>query len=139
MNFLIEGSVGIRFEGKHFDLHSFFSIDKFIVNPGEGAVILEFVPIGDFKNESHNVKILGLQFSMISYLEFSPSFCANASDSLEEFGFKAPWDRDDNWLKTFEQSNAGDHLFIRLSSLEFFRIQCAEICVFLNRDRHKLG
>jgi hypothetical protein len=131
-NFAFEGNVGIRFEGKHFDLHSFFSLVGFVVNPVNGTVLLEFRSIKEFIDKAHDVQILKLEFSEIGYLEFSPGFCTNTTDSLEEFGFKSPDDRDDNWLKTLEQAEPGDHLFVRLSSLEFFRVHCSETRVIIN-------
>ena len=124
-NFAFEGNVGIRFEGKHFDLHSFFCLTKFVVNPAKGTVLLEFHSIKEFIDKAHNVRVLTLEFSEITYVEFSQYFCTKTTDSFEEFGFKAPDDRDDNWLKTLEQSEPEDHLFVRLSSLEFFRVHCA--------------
>lgn len=130
-DFTFEGSVGIRYDGKHFDLHSFFSIARLSISPKEGTVLLEFESIREFMDQVHGVKALGLQFSGITYLELSPKICTNVSDSLEEFGFKASIDRDDDWLKTVEQSEIGDHLFVRLSSLEFIRIQCAAARVVL--------
>lgn len=125
INFAFDGNVGIRFEGKHFDLHSFFSLTGFVVNPVDGIVLLEFRSIKEFRDQAHGVQTLTLEFSEITYLEFSPTFCTNTTDSLEEFGFKSPDDRDDNWLKTLEQSEPEDHLFVRLSSLEFFRVHCS--------------
>jgi hypothetical protein len=130
-DFSFEGSVGIRYAGKHFDLHSFFSIARLSVNPKEGTVLLEFESIKEFMDRAHGVRTLGLEFSGITYIELSPKICTNVSDSLEEFGFKSPSDRDDNWLKDVEQSDSDDHLFIRLSSLEFIRIQCATARVIL--------
>jgi hypothetical protein len=128
-NFLFEGGVGIRFEGKHFDLHSFFSIAGVTLSPKAGTVLLQFDSIREFRDRTHGVEQLWLEFSEVSYLEFSPRFCTNVSDSLEEFGFKAPDDRNDEWLKDVERAEPGDHLFVRLSSLEFLRIHCAAVRV----------
>lgn len=124
-NFVFENSVGVQFEGKHFDLHGFFLVSGFVVNPRQGSATMEFETIKKFKNKVHDVRAVRLEFDEITHLEFSPKICTNISDSLEEFGFKSPGDKDDNWLKTFEQSDPNDHLFVRLSSLEFFRVQCA--------------
>lgn len=130
-NFTFEGSVGIRYNDKHFDLHSFFSIVGLSISPKEGTMLLEFESIKEFIEKAHGVGALGLEFSGITYLELSQKFCTNVSDSLEELGFKAPSDRDDNWLKTIGQSESEDHLFFRLSSLEFIRVQCATARVIL--------
>ncbi|MES2403693.1 MAG: hypothetical protein V4567_05055 [Pseudomonadota bacterium] len=131
-NFAFEGNVGIRFEGKHFDLHSFYSLEGFVVNPASGTVLLKFSSIKEFRDKVHDVQMLTLEFSEITYLEFSPKFCTNTTDSLEEIGFKSPDDRDDNWLKNLEQSEPDDHLFVRLSSLEFFRVRCSAIRVIVH-------
>lgn len=130
-NFTFEGSVGILYKEKHFDLHSFFSLSGLSISFKEGTVLLEFQSIKEFIDRTYGVGALAVEFSGITYLELSPKICANVSDSLEEFGFKAPDDRDDNWLKTIDQFESEDHLFIRLSSLEFIRVQCTTARVIL--------
>jgi hypothetical protein len=128
-NFIFDGSVGIKFHEKHYDLHSFFSIDGIIISPAEGKLSINLITLGAFRNNVHGVGSLRISFSGISYIEFSQGFCQICSDTIEEIGFKNPTDRDDNWLKTFCQSEEQDHLFIRFSNLEFMRIACATACV----------
>ena len=94
-NFTFDGNVGTRYEGKHYDLHSFFSVRRLVVTPSDGTVLMEFRSIAEFRDQAHSARKLTLTFSDIEYLEFSPKFCTNTTDSFEEFGFKSPDDKDD--------------------------------------------
>lgn len=124
-DFVFDGSVGIRFDGRHYDLHSFFSVSGITVCPATGDVSVDLISIDEFRNNVHGAESLRLIFSDVNYVEFSPEFCKTRSDTIEEIGFKSPEDRDDNWLKTLDQAEHLDHLFIRFSSLEFIRLACA--------------
>lgn len=126
-NFSFEGSVGVRFENKHYDLHSFFSVERIVILPSNSSLLIKFVAIDQFVSLTHGVKWLSLIFMGIDYLEFSPQFCKIRTDTLEEFGFKAPNDKDDNWLKSTDHSLPSDHLFVRFSNLEFMRILCRSL------------
>lgn len=121
-NFSFDGSAGIRVGDSHYDLHSFFSVLHLLIDPAAGSVVLELSSIEEFRTHTHEAKALRLVFSGVDYVEVSPGVCKGGSDTIEEIGFKAPNDRDDEWLKPTDRAEHSDHLFIRLSNLEFVRL-----------------
>lgn len=121
-NFNFDGSAGIRLDNKHYDLHSFFSVSGVVISPVEGAVLIKFVSLDQFRDQVHGALKLRLFFFGVDFVEVSSALCKHKSDTVEEFGFKAPNDWDDDWLKSTDKADASDHLFIRFSSMEFIRI-----------------
>lgn len=124
-NFSFDGSVGIRLDNKHYDLHSFFSVSRVILDPSEGTVAIEFSSFEEFREQVHGARTLRLTFSGVDHVEVSPGLCKSRSDTVDEFGFKDPNDRDDEWLKPTDRAERYDHLFVRFSSLEFVRLACS--------------
>jgi hypothetical protein len=76
---------------------------------------------------------LRLTFFEVEHIFVSSGLCKHKTDTIEEIGFKASDDKDDEWIKTVEQADPADHLFIRFSSLEFIRIKSSVARVEIER------
>lgn len=74
-----------------------------------------------------------LKFSDVGLLETSPNFGAAEITDLEEIGYKAVGDKDDNWLLDEQQATQNDDLFFRFSGGHFIRVNSQVVTLQIGR------
>ncbi len=104
--------------GETYDVHNLY--DFVGVNIGRNRVLsVSFTPNPEY---GKGMPPLMLKFTAVDYLEFSEGLGTKTIFGIEEFGYKAPGDREDEWLETEKHAKAEDHLFMRLVGDEFIRV-----------------
>ena len=117
-DFKVGQSNELVYLGETYDVHNLYDFAG--VNIGRNRELsVSFTP-----NPEHGKgrPSLTLIFSGVDYLEFSPGLGAQVIFGIEEFGYKDPGDRDDEWLEKEEHAKVEDHLFMRLVGDEFIRV-----------------
>jgi hypothetical protein len=122
-NFRIGQSVELVKGNLAFDLHNLYDyVGSFLF--GARRLCMYFEPNPQFALGQMPIAV---EFHNVEFLEFSPHFGTRDIHDLDEMGYKAPSDRDDNWLLTEEQATSADHLFFRFLGGAFIRVhsECA--------------
>lgn len=117
-NFRVDQSNALARGNELFDLHNCYDY-KGIILQGSRVLYMFFEPNAQYGSGQAPVM---LKFSDISYFEISSNFGGVEVSVLEEIGYKAHGDRDDNWLLDEQQASQSDDLFFRFSEGRFIRI-----------------
>ncbi len=118
-NFQLGQSNEIIKDGIIFDLHNCYDFKKITLQGAERSLKIFFQPSHSYRDKIHPVYFF---FSFLNYLEFSPGFGTRSISNIDEIGYKTSGDQDDEWLLSEEQSTLEDHLFFRLSKIDFIRV-----------------
>lgn len=118
-NFRLGQSNEIITPSRVYDLHNLYDYFGISLIGGNRQLNIIFSPNLEFGKGNLSVM---LKFNEIQYLEFSPNFGSDPICDLDEMGYKAPDDRDDEWLMSQRQSTENDHLFLRFENNEFIRV-----------------
>jgi hypothetical protein len=117
-NFRVDQSNALARDNELFDLHNCYDY-KGIILQGSRALYMFFEPNAEYGLGQAPIM---LKFSDISYFEISSNFGGVEVSVLEEIGYKAAGDRDDNWLLDEQQASQNSDLFFRFAAGHFIRV-----------------
>jgi hypothetical protein len=113
-----------------YDVHNLYDFAGVSIGR-KSELSVSFIPNPEY---GENMPSLTLWFSDIDYLEFSEGLGTQVIFGIEEFGYKAPGDRDDDWLGREEHAEAEDHLFMRLTGDEFIRVHAKRATLIIGTE-----
>jgi hypothetical protein len=106
---------------RRFDLHNCYGFGGVDVLP-DRTVRLHFIPDRQWGG---GMPRLVLEFTEVDHVETSEGFGTRPVPDVDEIGYIEPAERDDCSLLTEKQAEAEDHLFLRLSEIDFVRVHGA--------------
>lgn len=122
-NFEIRQGVELVREGHAYDLHNCYVFGGIAVTSSRRAAVW-FMPDAEFGSDQPAIVI---EVTGISTLELSAGVARGAARDVDELGYKAPDDRDLEWLIAESQARDGDHMVLRLLPDDFLRIDAASL------------
>jgi hypothetical protein len=121
-NFLLGQSNELIKDGKIYDIHTCFDLEKFVLRGSDAEIV--FRPNSVYGLGHPTIK---LDIQNLDYLEVSPNFRAESVTDIDEVGYKQRDDRDDNWLLTESQSKGVGDLFFRFHGGHFIRFHGSRV------------
>ena len=118
-NFQLGQSNEIIIHDEIFDLHNCYDLTSITIMGSECSLKIFLSPTHGTQNKIYPVFFF---FNLLDYLKFSPGFGTRSISNIDEMGYKAKDDRDDEWLLTEQQATWDDHLFLRFSKNDFIRV-----------------
>jgi len=117
-NFHIEQGVELVQDGSVYDLHNDYGL-RCIMTGAKREILMLFSSAVDGRE-------IALRFLDVSVLSISPSVVLPSEMYVDEIGYKAADDYDDEWLMNESQKGGGDHMIFRFEKSGSIRIYCRE-------------
>ena len=102
--------------GHVYDLHNCYDFERVCIRK-DRVVSMHFAPDSTWGRGEPSLTIL---FDCCDYLEIGKGLGSQVIFGVEEFGYKSPDDRDDDWLKSEGDARPEDHFFVRLVGEDCF-------------------
>ena len=121
-NFRIDNSgVELIMDGMAYDAHNRYDY-RHTVFWANASITLCLMPNAKW---GAGLPYLTLRFAGVDYVQIGRGFGESRIDGIDEIGFKAPEDQDDDWLDGETFAAPESHLFIRFVGGCFLRVHAA--------------
>ncbi len=115
-----------------YDIHNSYKFNGIVLEAAtESCVKIFFEKMeGEWIKESDPGEI-AFVFLDVKYLEFSKLFFIERPSTIDELGYKAPTDRDYDWLLSEDHFSGDEHFIFRFLYGEYIRVFADRVELFI--------
>lgn len=121
-NFFVDKGVYLLNQDNCYDLHNNYHFHQCTIIPNKATIILIWLRLDKEWVQDNQPKEVVINFQNVSFFEISKNFIADRPKTIEEIGYKEPFDEDLDWLNRDENFKVTDHIIFRFENDEFMRI-----------------